>query len=68
MAEGPPEGFDCESLRTVEDVRPLAQELVNLLDAAFKRDPNVAEKRKLFTNQTVSGATAIAMVMMGWIK
>ena len=57
-----------KELLSVEDVRPYAQELVEFLDAAFKPDPNPDQNRKLFTNQSVAGTTAIGMVTMGWAK
>jgi len=58
----------ANNLSTVDDVRPYAQELVAFLDAAFERDPDPEQNRKLFTNQTVSGTAAIGMVTMGWTK
>lgn len=58
----------ANNISTVDDVRPYARELVNFLDAAFKPNPNPEQNRKLFTNQTVSGAAAIGMVTIGWTK
>jgi hypothetical protein len=55
-------------LSTVDNVRPYAQELVECLDAAFKRDPNPEQNRKLFVNQTVASTAVICMVTMGWPK
>lgn len=55
-------------LSTINDVRPLAEELVEFLDATFRVDPDPTKNRRLFENQTVSGIAAIGMVTMGWIK
>ena len=58
----------ASNISTVDDVRPYAQELVDFLNAGFKRDPDPEQNRKLFTNQTVSSTAVIGMVMMGWAK
>ena len=57
----------ANSLSTVDDVRPYAQELVDFLDAAFKPDPNPEQNSYLFASQTVSSFAAMGMVIMGWI-
>jgi len=64
--DGNPRPAIADNLRTVDDVRPYAQELVDCLDAAFKPDPDPEQHHRLFTNQTVSGTAAIGMVIMGW--
>ena len=58
----------ANSLSTVDDVRPYAQELVDFLDAAFKPDPDPQQNKKVFANQTVSSFAAMGMVTMGWTK
>ncbi|MCU0914900.1 MAG: hypothetical protein MUC88_10090 [Planctomycetes bacterium] len=58
----------ARTISGVDDFRPYAQELVDYLDAAFKRSPNPEENRTLFTNQTVAGTAAIGRMMMGWMK
>ena len=58
----------ANSLSTVDDVRPYAQELVDCLDAAFKPDPDPEQNRKMFANQTVSSFAAMGVVTMGWTK
>ena len=58
----------ANSLSTVDDVRPYAQQLVDCLDAAFTPDPDPEQNRILFTNQTVAGFAAAGMVTMGWTK
>lgn len=55
-------------ISSVDDVRPLAQELVTFLDNSFKGDPDPEQNRVLLTNQTVAETAAIGMVMMGWTK
>jgi len=58
----------ANNISTVDDVRPYAPELVDFLDAAFKRDPDPEQNRKLYANQSVSSTAAIGMVTMGWTK
>jgi len=53
-------------LTKIDDVRPYAQELVDFLDAAFERDPDPAQNRRMYTNQTVASFAAMGMVSMGW--
>lgn len=56
------------SLSTVDDVRPYAEELVEFLDAAFQPDPDPDQNRRMFVNQKVSSAAAVGMVTMGWTE
>ncbi len=56
------------SITTIDDLRPYAQELVIALDAACARDPDPDQNRRLFVNQTVSGFAVLSMVTMGWTR
>ena len=56
------------SIHSVEDMRPYAQELVDFLDAATRKGPDPDKNRMLYTNQKVSEMAAIGIVMMQWGK
>lgn len=58
----------ARTISAVDDFRPYAQQLVDFLDAAFKRSLDPEENRRLFTNQTVASTAAMGMLMMGWMK
>ena len=48
--------------------RPYANQLVNFLDNAFKKEPDLKTNKKLFSNQKVSSTAIMGMIMMGWLK
>ena len=54
-------------IHSVDDLKPLAQELVVALDGAFKKDEDDAINEQIFTNQKVTGTAAILITMMGWL-
>ncbi len=56
------------SIDTVDDMKPYAQELVEYIDVATRRDPDPEQNRRLFTNQTVSAMAVFGMIEMGWLK
>ena len=56
------------SIKSLVDVKILAKELVICLDEAFEKDPDPEQNEFLFTNQMVSSATVICMVLMGWTE
>lgn len=53
-------------IKSIDDLLPYAIELRSFLDAAFERDPDDQINRRMYANQTVSSATAIAVVMLKW--
>ncbi len=53
-------------ITSTDSLKPFAAELVDFLDAAFKPDPDSETNYKMFANQTVSGHTAIGIVLMRW--
>lgn len=55
------------AVHTVEDFRPLAEELVIGLNGAFKKDPDEEKNKMLYTNQKVNETAVILVTMMGWI-
>lgn len=56
------------AVHTVEDFKPLAEELMKALDGAFKKDPDAEKNNMLYTNQKVSDTSVILATMMGWIN
>jgi hypothetical protein len=56
------------SISITKKGRPYATQLVDFLDNAFKKDPNLKTNKKLFANQTVSGGAIMGMMMLGWLK
>ncbi len=58
----------ARSVASVDDIRPYAQELVDFIDAAGKRDPDPEQNKVLYANQSVSEFAVIGMVSMKWLK
>ncbi len=59
----------ARKLSEVDDVRPLAQELVAFIDAAIKPDSNPKKNRKmakLYSEMTVAELAVVGMHMMEW--
>ena len=54
------------SIKTMDDMRPYAAELVNCLDAALEKQSDPELNRKMYTNQTVAGTAALCTVMMDY--
>lgn len=52
----------------VNSFLPLANGLVEGLDAAFEPDPDPETNRMMFTNQKVNETSVILMMTMGWLK
>ncbi|CAI2121938.1 Uncharacterised protein [Serratia fonticola] len=55
-------------IKSVDDFKPYAVELTNQLDAAFERDPNPAQNKKTFTNQSVKSTAMMLMIVMAWVE
>jgi hypothetical protein len=54
-------------LKSIDDLKPLAAELVAGLDKAFagSRDPKA--NQKMLANQTVASTSVALLMMMGWL-
>ncbi|HEY3983180.1 hypothetical protein [Cedecea sp.] len=57
-----------EKMKSVEDFKPYASELVKQLDAAFAPESDPAQNKKMFTNQTVKSTAMMLMIMMKWVQ
>lgn len=57
-----------QAIKSVDDFRPLAEELVKALNGAFKEDPDTKSNAKIFTNQKVPDTAVMLMMLMGWLK
>lgn len=57
-----------QSIKGVDDIKPLAAELVGQLDDAFAPEPDPEQNRMMFTNQKVSSTSVMLMALMGWIR
>ncbi|WP_440530343.1 hypothetical protein [Serratia nevei] len=55
-------------IKSVDDFKPYAAELVKQLDSAFKPEPKKAENEKMFANQTVKSTAMMLMIMMKWVN
>lgn len=55
------------AIRGVDDMRLLAVELVKALNGTCEPESDPEESHRLFANQTVSGTSAILMLVMGWL-
>lgn len=55
-------------IKSVDDFKPYAAELVKQLDSAFKPEPKKSENEKMFANQTVKSTAMMLMIMMKWIN
>jgi len=53
-------------INSIDDFKPLAIELANSLDDAFKRDPDDETNKMLFTNQEVASTAAMIVILGGW--
>lgn len=52
----------------VNDIKPLAAELVTQLDAAMEPAPDPEQNRRLFANQNVASMSVMTLALMGWVK
>lgn len=52
----------------VDDIRPLAEELMNQLDAAFEPESDPEQNQKMYANQKVNESAAMLLMMMGWVE
>jgi len=56
------------SIRTKEDLRPFAVELVNCINAATAREADETVNTRMYANQTVKDIAILCMLTMGWQK
>lgn len=57
-----------EQIKSMDDLKPLAENLVQELDVAFKPADTKDENTKLFTNQKVSTAAVMILIMKNQLK
>ncbi|WP_421722568.1 hypothetical protein [Alloalcanivorax xenomutans] len=55
-------------IKAVDDMKPLAEQCVSMLDEAFSPDPDPNKNKQLFTNQKVADFAVMAMMLDGWFK
>lgn len=55
-------------MKSVDDFKPYASELVKQLDAAFAPESDPVKNKKMFTNQTVKSTAMMLMIMMKWVQ
>jgi len=60
--------FIQNAIKTVDDMRPYAEDLVNCLDAALEKHPDTETNDQMYANQKVSEMAVMCMVTMGWVK
>ncbi len=56
------------SIESVSDMRPLAQELVECLDAATEQLPDPDQNKRMYANQTVSSMATMCMLLAKWLE
>lgn len=52
---------------SIDDLKPLAEQLVKDLDAAFKPDADAEINKQLFTNQGTASTAVMLMMLNGWL-
>ncbi|MFS7293442.1 hypothetical protein AB6864_24570 [Serratia proteamaculans] len=57
-----------KKMKSVDDFKPYASELVKQLDAAFAPESDPTQNKKMFTNQTVKSTAMMLMIMMKWVQ
>ena len=55
-------------VKSTDDIKVLAQELMTQMDEAMKENPDMDENRKTYANQKVSEMASLLMPVMGWLK
>lgn len=55
-------------MKSVDDFKPYAAELVKQLDAAFSPESDPAKNKEMFSNQTVKSTAMMLMIMMKWVN
>lgn len=57
-----------EKMKSVDDFKPYASELVKQIDAAFSPESDSAKNKRMFANQTVKSTAMMLMIMMKWVQ
>ncbi|WP_286985963.1 hypothetical protein [Halomonas sp.] len=57
----------ASKINGMDDIRSLAEELVNQLDEAFSPEEDPDLNRQLFANQKVNETAVMVLMMMGWV-
>ncbi|MET5232298.1 hypothetical protein WHX03_17100 [Serratia marcescens] len=55
-------------MKSVDDFKPYASELVKQLDAAFAPEADSAKNKKMFSNQSVKSTAMMIIIMMKWVE
>ncbi len=56
----------ASKIQSMDDLKPLARDLVNCLNESTKPAAEPAENQRLFLNQSVGGFAAVCISLMGW--
>lgn len=56
------------SLKSIEDIKPYAIDMVEFIDGTTKELPDPKKNRQIYTNLKVKEIVAAGMIMMKWIK
>ncbi|HHQ6631954.1 TPA: hypothetical protein ACSTL1_003454 [Serratia fonticola] len=57
-----------EKVKSVDDFKPYASELMKQLDSAFSPESDLEKNKKMFTNQTIKSTAMMLMNMMKWVQ
>jgi hypothetical protein len=55
-------------ITTIDDTRPLAEQLSDCLDKSFAPEPDPARNRLMYANQKVSTLAGVCAVLMNWVN
>ncbi len=55
-------------MKSVDDFKPYASELVKQLDAAFAPEADPVKNKKMFSNQSVKSTAMMIIIMMKWVE
>ncbi|HGM5299650.1 hypothetical protein ACMFFK_09670 [Serratia marcescens] len=55
-------------MKSVDDFKPYASELVKQLDAAFAPETDPVKNKKMFSNQSVKSTAMMIIIMMKWVE
>ena len=55
-------------IQSMDDLRPFAQQLVDNLDAATKKETDPQENTKMYANQTVSDIALMLVILLEWAE
>lgn len=55
-------------ISSVDDLKPLAVEMVKFLDSATEPEADPQKNKQLYVNQKVSSMASMGLILMGWMK